>query len=115
MSFNAFLAADTIPNAAATGAGFNLNNASLVGIYMPATWTTAVITFDTSLDGVTWQSALDINGTEITVQAAQGKNHQINAQVFEGVQWLRVRSGTFASPVNQGGARVINFKAQRYS
>lgn len=114
MSFDAFSQTDTIPNAGSTGTGFATNDAHLVGIYMPAAWTAAVITFDTSLDGVTWQSAIDINASEITVQATAGKNHQISAQVFEGVQYLRVRSGTFVTPVAQGAARTITFKLRRY-
>ncbi len=79
---------------------------SLVGIQVPANWTTAGITFQCSIDGgVTWGEVTDITGTAITVTSLTGGtlvyNVALDPAKFRGVRAIKVRSGTQAAPVNQ--------------
>ncbi len=89
----------------------SLSAAVLIGgdlpcqLQMPADWDAAVLTFQTSQDGATYQNAYDANGNEVTVQAAASRNIQLNPSDFAGVNYLKIRSGTGATPVAQSPAR----------
>lgn len=101
----------TIAAAASLSGGVNISprgtESSLVEIVMPAVWTAANLTFQTSNDGVTYQDYYAADGTEVTVIAAAARNIGIAAVDFAGAGWLKVRSGTALAPVVQGAARVI--------
>lgn len=84
-----------------------VNGDALVEIQMPATWTTANLTFQTSPDGTTFQDLYDEEGTEVTVTAAASRNIKLNGAEWANIEWLKVRSGTTGTAVNQGGARTI--------
>jgi len=85
---------------------------TLVGISMPAVWTTAPLTFQVSPDGgVTWQELYDGAGNEITVTAAAGQFVIPLADpsyLWRGINMVQVRSGTAALPVNQAAGAVVN-------
>src|SRR5258708_32918128 len=71
---------------------------SLVGIQVPANWTTAGITFQCSIDGgVTWGEVTDITGTAITVTSLTGGtlvyNVALDPAKVRGVRAIKVRSG----------------------
>jgi hypothetical protein len=79
---------------------------SLVGIQVPANWTTAALTFQNSVDGgVTWDEVWDIASGNLTVVSLAGGTLVYNVALdparFRGVRAVKVRSGTQATPVNQ--------------
>lgn len=86
----------------------NIDPYRLVGIAMPATWTAANLTFQASHDnGTTYNNLYDDLGTEMTVTAAASRYITLDPAVFAGINYLKVRSGTSGTPVNQGGDRTI--------
>lgn len=83
---------------------------ALVGIQMPDGWTTASLTFDVSLDGSTFVP-LYWDGSEYEIVAAGGaaasSGVALEPSVFAGWAFVKVRSGTSGTPVNQGAERVL--------
>lgn len=78
-------------------------------IWIPA-WTGAKLTFQSSLDGVTWGELGDKDGLVEVASAAvdtSGAFVVLNPLTFKGVRWLKVRSGTKASAVNQAADRTL--------
>lgn len=82
-------------------------NLTLVGIQMPAAWTAAALTFQVSVDGgSTWQNLYD--GSSERSEAVDAARYQrIDYTKYAGFTWLKVRSGTAGTPVNQGAARIL--------
>lgn len=83
----------------------NLGAKTLVGIFVPAAWTTAGMSFQASADGgLTFGELVDQTATAIAVSSITG-----GAAVFiafdptklRGVNCIKVRSGTAGAPVNQ--------------
>jgi hypothetical protein len=86
---------------------------TLVGISMPATWTTAALTFQVSPDGgTTWQELYDGAGNEVTVTAAANQFIQLTSYLWRGMNMFQVRSGTSGSPVIQSSGAVITLIAR---
>jgi hypothetical protein len=79
----------------------------LVGLVMPAAWDAANLTFQGSIDNVTFNNVYDDAGTEKTAVAAASRHLLIVAADFAGIEWLKVRSGTAGTPVVQTAARTI--------
>lgn len=101
-----------IASGAALSGAINLQGGlrQLVALQMPATWATADLTFDVSADGTTY-GPLYWNGAEFTVEAAGGAVASaaisLDPAVFAGWPFVKVRSGTSGTPVNQGADRVV--------
>ena len=74
---------------------------SLIGIKYPAAWTAAVITFLVSFDGVTYHNLLDDAGNEISKTVTVAQYRELDSSEFKSAIWLKIRSGTAASPVEQ--------------
>ena len=97
-----------IANGAAISAAIDLGGCTLVGIHMPAAWTTANLTFSASEDSVAaYDSIYDASGTEKTVTAAASRFIHLTASDWIGFKNIKIRSGNAGSPVNQGAARTI--------
>lgn len=83
---------------------------TIIALQMPSTWTTASLTFEVSSDGVTYVP-LYYNGAEFEVTAAGGATASagvtIEPVVFAGWPFVKVRSGTSGTPVNQAAERVL--------
>jgi len=91
-------------------AAVNLGNKRLAAIQMPAAWDAAVITFQGSLDGTTFSNLFDSNGLEMSIpslSATANLGISIDVASFAGWPFLKIRSGTAASPVNQTAARSL--------
>lgn len=97
---------DIAASASLSGA-MRLDGLVPIALQMPSSWTTANLTFQGSADGTTYYSAYDYNGSEITVVAAASEYIVLNPQIFAGFKYLKVRSGTAGTPVNQAAAREI--------
>lgn len=110
-SANLIHAPASIANAASLSSAIDLGNAKLVGIQMPAAWTAASLTFQGSWDGVTYADIYD-NATERTYTVAASRFLALNVGDWVGIRYIKVRSGTSGTPVNQGAARSITLLAQ---
>lgn len=97
----------TIANGQSLSGAVNLGNRVVVGLLMPATWTAADLTFQASIDGTTYADMYDIGGNEVTAVADASQYIAISPSLWAGALFLKVRSGTTGTPVNQGGARDI--------
>lgn len=80
----------------------------LVGLIMPASWTSANLTFQISVDRENFSNFYDDLGTEVTVTAAASRYIALDPALFAGCLAIKIRSGTSGSPVNQGGDRTIS-------
>lgn len=102
----------TIANGASLSGAVQVSG-KLVGIVIPAAWTSAAVTFQGSADNVNFYDIYDgaLSGAaERTMQSASvvaNRLYPLSLNDWIGVNYLKVRSGTSASPVNQGGARVF--------
>lgn len=76
-------------------------------IEMPAAWTAANLTFQTSGDGVNFFDSYDESGTEISVTAAVSRRIRLDPIQWAGIQHIKVRSGTTGVPVVQLAARTL--------
>lgn len=78
-----------------------------VGLFVPAGWTTAPITFRASHNGSTFFDLYDEFGAEVSIASAvAGRYYDLPASL-KGPLFLRVRSGTAASPVNQASGVTL--------
>lgn len=88
----------------------------LCGIHMPAGWTAAAITFlaghENEDGGTDYLPIYDTTGSEVSVTTAAGRHVVIAPSVFAGVRWLKLRSGTSGTPVNQGADRTLHLVAR---
>ena len=87
--------------------GVNLTGRSLIRLTIGAAWTAADITVQTSPDGVAWYDLYDEYGTPYTIKAAASRTIFINPGPLLAVNFIRLRSGTPAAPVNQASAATI--------
>lgn len=78
----------------------------LVGIKMPGSWTSADLTFQVSTDNSAFYDLQTQTG-EASAKAAANQWVAVDPNLTRGVGYIKVRSGTAGSPVNQGGARVL--------
>lgn len=102
------VASVVIASAASLSGAVDLGSSRLARIAMPATWTAANLTFSVSYDGTTFSNLYDAAGVEYTVQAAASREIIVPLTDFIGVQRMKVRSGTAAAAVVQGGDRTLN-------
>ena len=92
----------TIENNAAVSDHVNLEGSVLVGIRMPAVWDAANLTFQVSMDDVTYLDAYSGAGAEHVVTVPGVDTHiWVDPSAFAGYRWLIVRSGTTGTPVDQ--------------
>ncbi len=111
------MSASVTTNAATIAAGASLSGAVylghgvLVGIQMPTAWDAATLSFQASVDGVIFQDVYDFQGAEVVVQAAASRFVTIDE--FQGAPWIKIRSGTTGSPVNQTLASIITPVVQK--
>lgn len=73
----------------------------IVGIQMPASWTTANLTFQGSYDCSTYQNIYDEYGTEFNITAAASRFIKVDPADFAGPLCIKIRSGTAGTPVTQ--------------
>jgi hypothetical protein len=108
----------TIASSASLSGAVDLQQASsgllqagvLVGIELPASWTTANLTFQGSHDGVDYADVYDEFGIELTTVVgalSAARRVVLDPARFAGLRYIKVRSGTTGTPVSQGAARDI--------
>jgi hypothetical protein len=98
----------TISSGAATSSALNMKNKVLMALKTPSTWTTADITFQVSIDGTNYNDLYDSDGEEVTFTVVAGKQQYSKDPIaYIPFNYLVIRSGTTATPVNQAGDRTI--------
>lgn len=102
----------TIPSGSAVSGPAYLGHGELCALTYPTSWTTADLTLQTSLDGVTYQDAYNEAGTEITIKAGAARNVALIVPI-RGALWLKLRSGSSGSPTNQGADRIIGLLVRK--
>lgn len=97
----------TIANGASLSGAVDIGAARrLLSITMPAAWTAAGITLQISNDGTNYADVYDAYGTEYAMTVAASRCVLIPADLRR-VRYLKIRSGTSGTPVNQAAERVI--------
>ena len=99
----------TILNTASLSAAVDLKGADVLRIAMPAAWTAADLTFQVSDDaGGTFRNVYWDWGPEMVIDADVAMSIELSPFVgLHNIDQIKVRSGTAAVPVAQGGDRVI--------
>lgn len=97
----------TVPNGQAITASIDLKDQPILAIRMPASWTTANITFQSSQNGTDWLDVYNMFGDEFTVTAAAGRVIVMSPFDFQWGRYIKIRSGTTGTPVNQSADRTI--------
>jgi hypothetical protein len=100
--------AATILNGAALSNAINLRGEVLVAVRMPAAWTAAGITFQVSMDNVTYLNAYAAGGGEVALVVVAAHHVWLDPAAYMGFRWIKVRSGTGGTPVNQLAERVFS-------
>ncbi|MGB1389984.1 MAG: hypothetical protein ACPG61_13970 [Paracoccaceae bacterium] len=98
----------TIASGESLSAAINLNGRVIVGIIMPAAWTTAAITMQAcdSLGG-TYVDVYATGGAELSITTAASRYVAVDPVNQYGINFAKIRSGTTGTPVNQGAERSI--------
>lgn len=112
----------TIPANMSLSGEVDLGGMSLVGIEVPASWAGTAITFQSKsnktedLDASgnnnspVWKNVYDDAGTEVSVVVGQNQIHVVGTvtkAAIGALRFLRLRSGSAASPVNQNPGKDI--------
>lgn len=100
----------TIANGAAITGAIDIGSARLARLATPGAWTAANLTFQTSVDGVTFKNLYDIYGAEYTVVAAADRAILMPLADFVGVRYFKIRSGTSGTSVNQAADRILTLQ-----
>lgn len=83
------------------------NGEALIRLDMPSGWDAAGITFQVSEDGQTYRNLYDAAGNEKALTVAASRAIYLPPLDFAGIRFIKVRSGTAGSPVNQTADRTI--------
>lgn len=100
----------TIGSGASLSGEVDLEGYKLAAIIMPAAWTAANLTFQASdASAGTFADVYDDAGTEVSVTAAVSRAIGMDAAMPElaAFRFLKIRSGTTATPVAQGADRTL--------
>ncbi len=105
-----FIVNATIPSGASVSNALDCNNRAITGFIAPAGWTTAALTIEASVNGTEWVTELfdstsNPAGSFAAITASAG--YAVDLASLVPWQYVRLRSGTSASPVNQGADRVF--------
>lgn len=97
----------TIANGQSLSDAVDLGDKVLCAIQMPDAWTTASLTLQASYDGVTFADVSAGGEYEVSSVAASKFLLLHTSYVFTGIRYLKIRSGTSGTPVNQGADRTL--------
>lgn len=103
-----FVVTTTIPSGGSLSLPLDCGELVPTLLLVPSPWTTAAVTFQVSTDGTTWTDLRDGAGNEVAVAAgAGGAAFALSRDLFQGARYLRLRSGTAATPVAQAASRTL--------
>lgn len=98
----------TIANGASVSGSVDLTNTALLGFIAPAGWTTAALNLEVSMDNASWSTGIyDGSGSAVSSWSAlvAGAGYAVDTVSMLPFRYVRFRSGTSASPVNQAAQR----------
>lgn len=109
MAQDSLRATVTIAEGASLSGAVDMRGYALTRVILPAEWTAADLTFQESLDNSTFYNLSPADSdTEYTVEAAASACKIIPPSDLLGAAgYLKVRSGTSGTPVNQAAARTV--------
>jgi hypothetical protein len=93
-------------------AAVNLQGLTPVAIIIPAAWTAADLTFQKSIDNSAFGNVYNQAGTEVVVKATTAAWVDLLPADFPGVPYVKLRSGTLTTAVQQGAARTVTLVAR---
>jgi hypothetical protein len=83
-------------------------NGSIISLLeMPAEWTEAALTFQASMDGENFSDLYDSENTEVSKAVEAGRTYMLPFGSHQPFVWLKIRSGTSETPVDQEAGRTI--------
>lgn len=101
----------TIAGSASLSDEIHIGGAKMVAIQMDTTWTAAAITFKAASEkGGTYYDVYDDDMDEVSIAAPTASKaiSCVNIAVaLSPYEWIKIRSGTTASAVNQAAARTL--------
>lgn len=97
----------TIANGASLSNAVSLGTSDLISIIMPAAWTAAALTYQFSVDGTNFYDAYSTTAELTATSAAASRIININAATYDAARYIKIRSGTSATPVNQAADRTL--------
>lgn len=97
----------TIASGASLSGALNIAGKGLVRILMPAAFSGTALTFQTSMDGVTYYNLYKPDGTEYSVTVAAARAIVLPPADFAGFNYLKVRSGTSGAATTEGADRSV--------
>jgi hypothetical protein len=92
----------TISSSGTVSSAVDVENLSVVGIIMPATFTGTTITFQVSDDNSTFQALYNANNTAVSMSVTQGRSYGLVPGDFAAWRYIKVVSSS-----TEGTARVI--------
>ena len=96
----------TITSGQSESSVLELVSETLVGIYMPAAWDAADLAFLAGSDGQSFSEIHEF-GSALTAQAAAGQYIPLDFAKFVGAAYIKVRSESGGSVVNQTAERIL--------
>ena len=105
----------TIAASASVSGSTDIADYHVVGIFMPAAWTSAAITVQVSQDASTWNDVYDRFGTEYSVTTAASRYIALSPTDIGPARYIRLRSGTASAAVSQAAARDITLALKPYA
>lgn len=79
----------------------------LVGYITDAAWDTQAVSFQASVNGTTYVNVYDAAAEYTQAGVTASTFHAVNPAVFEGANYIKVRSGTSGAAVNQVDATSV--------
>jgi hypothetical protein len=97
----------TIANGNSLSPSVSIGADTLVGLWMPAAWNAAGITFQVSPDGTNYAELQDGAGNAVSLVVTAGIFVYLSPTNWRSINMLKLRSGTLAVPVNQGASCTV--------
>lgn len=107
----------TIASGQSLSGAVSIGGSVLAALHIPAAWTAAALSFQSSIDGgTTWADVFDDGGAEVAIPSASiptaAARAIVNGTILEklaGLTMIRCRSGLSGAAVNQGADRALTF------
>ncbi len=103
----------TIAISASLSGSVDVNGTTIAGYIMPAAWTAAGITLQVSVDGTNFFNLYDQYGNEVSHIVDASSFVQLTPSDMAAIRYIKIRSGTSGTPVNQAAERVITLVTRR--
>lgn len=97
----------TLANGQSLSPVVDLNGKTLLAVVIPSGWTAAAMTFQGSSDNITFFDIYITTGEYASGTMAASQAVVVDPTVFLAFRYLKIRSGTGASPVSQVADRIL--------